>query len=61
MSQDMKKQRGVEITSVDIEINKENQTTNQGETGLVIKDGFQNKHLRLWNSERYNIIEPYYQ
>lgn len=56
----MKKQRGVEITSVDIEINKENQTTNQGETGLVIKDGFQNKDLRLWNSERYNIIEPYY-
>lgn len=60
MSQDMKKQRGVEITSVDIEINKENQTTNQGETGLVLKDGFQNKDLRLWKSERYNIIEPYY-
>ena len=60
MSQDMKKRRGVEITSVDIEINKENQTTNQGETRLVIKDGFQNKDLRLWNSERYNIIEPFY-
>ena len=60
MSQDMKKQRGVEITSVDIEINKEDQTTNHGETGLVIKDGFQNKDLRLWNSERYNVIEPYY-
>lgn len=60
MSQDMKKQRGVEITSVDIEINKENQTTNQEETRLVIKDGFQNKDLRLWNSERYNIIEPFY-
>lgn len=54
MFQDMKKQRGVEITSVDIEINKENQTKNQGRTGLVIKDGFQNKDLRLWNSEPYN-------
>ena len=54
MFQDMKKQRGVEITSVDIEINKENQTKNQGRTGLVIKDGFQNKDLRLWNSKPYN-------